>query len=106
MIKRAVQYFPKWSDIRKRYNKSLGGQLITTFVDEVSDIETEIQNYINSYFLQSYRLKFISKIIFIFNHFWLTNFGWRGNIQVQSMCESYYLHTSFFLFFYSYAWLT
>ena len=73
MIKRAVQYFPKWSDIRKRYNKSLGGQLITTFVNEVSDIETEIQNYIDSYFLQTYIDREDDVIAFIYNSTCLNN---------------------------------
>lgn len=34
MIKRAIQYFPIWSDIRKRNTKSIGGQLINSALEE------------------------------------------------------------------------
>ena len=34
MIKRAIEFFPRWSDIRKRYRTSNGGNLIGTVLDE------------------------------------------------------------------------
>ena len=51
MIKRAIRFFPTWSDIRKRYSKSTGGKLLSTITEESVDIEKAIQEYIDSYFL-------------------------------------------------------
>lgn len=51
MIKRAINFFPTWSDIRKRYSKSTGGKLLGTVTEQSLDIEKAIQEYIDSYFL-------------------------------------------------------
>ena len=54
MIKRAVEFFPLWTDIRKRYNKSLGGNFITSIIEKEIEVEEAIQEYIDSYFLYNY----------------------------------------------------
>ena len=54
MIKRAVEFFPRWTDIRKRYRSSNGGNLLSTILDESIKIEEAIQEYIDSYFLETY----------------------------------------------------
>ena len=54
MIKRAVEFFPRWSDIRKRYNTSNGGNLISAALEESLKIEDAINEYIDSYFLDTY----------------------------------------------------
>ncbi len=54
MIKRAIEFFPQWTDIRKRYKTSTGGRLISTLLEETVDIEKAIQEYIDSYFLYNY----------------------------------------------------
>ena len=51
MIKRAIDFFPTWSDIRKRHSKSTGGKLLSTVTEQSLDIEKAIQEYIDSYFL-------------------------------------------------------
>ena len=57
MIKRAIKFFPTWSDIRKRYNKSNGGKLLSSITEETVNIENAIQEYIDYYFLTSYEGK-------------------------------------------------
>lgn len=54
MIKRATEFFPIWSDIRKRYHKSNGGLLLSSLVEETLSIEDAIKEYINYYLLDSY----------------------------------------------------
>lgn len=54
MIKRVVEFFPTWSDIRKRHNKSNGGQLLHSIVEESIDIEQALQKYKDFYFLDKY----------------------------------------------------
>ena len=54
MLKRAIEFFPRWTDIRKRYNTSNGGNLIGSIVEESIKIEEAIQEYIDSYFLETY----------------------------------------------------
>ena len=54
MIKRVAEFFPTWSDIRKRHNKSNGGQLLHSIVEESMDIEQALQKYKDFYFLDKY----------------------------------------------------
>jgi hypothetical protein len=54
MIKRAIEYFPLWTDIRKRYKTSVGGRLVSSLIEESIKIEDTIQEYIDSYFLYNY----------------------------------------------------
>jgi hypothetical protein len=51
MIQRAIEFFPRWMDIRKRYKTSNGGNLIGSMLEESIKIEEAIQEYIDSYFL-------------------------------------------------------
>ena len=54
MIKRAIEFFPQWSDIRKRHQTSIGGRLMSSILDESVKIEEAIEEYIDSYFLYNY----------------------------------------------------
>lgn len=54
ILKRAVQFFPRWMDIRKRYKTSTGGNLLATIVDETKEIEKALIEYKKSYFLDTY----------------------------------------------------
>ena len=54
MIRRAVQFFPTWSDIRKRYKTSTGGKLLSSTVEEIADLEQAIAEYKKYYFLDTY----------------------------------------------------
>ena len=54
MIQRAIEFFPRWMDIRKRYKTSNGGNLIGAMLEESIKIEEAIQEYIDSYFLETY----------------------------------------------------
>ena len=45
MIQRAVQFFPTWSDIRKRYKTSTGGKLIGSILEETCELEDAIKEY-------------------------------------------------------------
>lgn len=54
MIQRAIEFFPLWTDIRKRYKKSLGGNFLSSVIDEEIKLEQTIQDYIDSYFLYTY----------------------------------------------------
>lgn len=55
MIKRAVTFFPTWSDIRKRYKTSAGGKLLGSITEEIIDIEQAINEYKKYYFLDTYK---------------------------------------------------
>jgi hypothetical protein len=54
MIKRAIEFFPTWSDIRKRYKTSAGGKLLSSVTEEVMELEQAIKEYKRYYFLDSY----------------------------------------------------
>ena len=54
MIQRAIEFFPTWSDIRKRYKTSAGGKLLSSTVEEICDIEGAIEEYKKYYFLDNY----------------------------------------------------
>ena len=57
IIQRAVEFFPSWTDIRKRYKKSRGGKYLQATTEEILDIEKAIQEYIDMYFLDRYEGK-------------------------------------------------
>ena len=54
MIQRAVQFFPTWSDIRKRYKTSAGGRLLGSMLEELTEVEDAIKEYKKYYFLDTY----------------------------------------------------
>ena len=54
MIQRAVQFFPTWSDIRKRYKTSAGGKLLSATIEEICELEEAIKEYTKYYFLDTY----------------------------------------------------
>ena len=55
MLKRAIEFFPIWSDIRKRGSKSIGGMLVKSALDETLELEQAIQEYKDFYFLNKYQ---------------------------------------------------
>ena len=57
MIKRAIEFFPIWSDIRKRGTKSIGGMVVNSALEETLELETAIQAYKDFYFLDKYQDK-------------------------------------------------
>ena len=57
MIKTALEYFPLWSDIKKRHNKSIGGQLVDSVLKETLELDSAIQDYKDFYFLDKYEGK-------------------------------------------------
>ena len=54
MIKRAITFFPKWTDIRKRYTKSTGGNFLGAIMHEETYVKYALEDYIKSYFLIDY----------------------------------------------------
>ena len=66
MIKRAIQYFPVWSDIRKRSTKSIGGQLVSSALEETLELEKAIQEYKDFYFLDRYEGKEDTVLTFVY----------------------------------------
>ena len=66
MIKRALEYFPLWSDIRKRYNKSIGGQLVDSALKETLEVDSAIKKYKEFYFLDKYEGKEDEVLAFVY----------------------------------------
>ena len=54
MLKRAIEFFPTWSDIRKRTKSSIGGQLLDSALKETLELESSINEYKDFYFLNKY----------------------------------------------------
>lgn len=67
MIERALEYFPLWTDIRKRKTKSIGGQLIDSSLKETLELESAINDYKKSYFLNTYDSKEEDVIDFVYS---------------------------------------
>ena len=66
MLDRALKFFPTWSDIRKRPNKSIGGKLVSSITEETVNIEQAIQEYIDYYFLNKHQEKNTNIIAFAY----------------------------------------
>lgn len=54
LFKNMLNHFPKWMDIRKRANKSNGGQLVAALADETAAIQESIDDYQKDFFIESY----------------------------------------------------
>ena len=52
-----LNHFPSWMDIRKRYNKSVGGALLQSYNDEIDNANAAIKEYQDLFFLLSYYKK-------------------------------------------------
>lgn len=62
---KALQYFPKWMQIRRRPYKSNAGHLLLSIIEEMTDIWKEVDEYKKDFFLVNYAGKentIISKI--------------------------------------------
>lgn len=67
MIERALEYFPLWTDIRKRKTKSIGGKVIDSALKETLELESSIDKYKQSYFLNAYDEKEDEVIDFVYS---------------------------------------
>ena len=82
MIQRAVQFFPTWSDIRKRYKTSTGGKLIGSTLEEVCELEEAIKEYKQYYFLDNYEGKEDDVIAYVYKFA-------IGNIDIKTLLVKY-----------------
>ena len=57
MIQRAIEFFPTWSDIRKRYKTSAGGKLLSSTIEEICELEGAINKYKKYNILNNYERK-------------------------------------------------
>ena len=82
MIQRAVQFFPTWSDIRKRYKTSTGGKLIGSTLEEICELEEAIKEYKQYYFLDNYEGHEDDVIAFVYKFA-------VGNIDIKTLLVEY-----------------
>lgn len=82
IIERAIEFFPSWTDIRKRYKKSRGGKYLQSVTKEVISIENAIQEYIDMYFLDRYE----GKVDDILAYTYMTSIG---NIDYKKISVFY-----------------
>ena len=66
MLKRAIEFFPVWSDIRKRSTKSIGGMVVSSALEETLELEKAIQAYKDFYFLDKYQDKEEEVIAYVY----------------------------------------
>ncbi len=66
MLKRALEYFPLWSDIRKRNTKSIGGKMMNSALNETLELDSAINDYKKYYFLNTYDEKEDEVIAFVY----------------------------------------
>ena len=56
-LKIMLNHFPSWMDIKKRYNKSVGGAVLQSYNDEIDNTNLAIKEYQDLFFLLSYYKK-------------------------------------------------
>ena len=81
MIKRAIEFFPIWSDIRKRGTKSIGGMVVNSALEETLELEKAIQAYKDFYFLDKYQDKEEEVIAYVY----ATNVGTLEDLDNTSI---------------------
>lgn len=78
MLQRAISFFPRWMDIRKRYKTATGAKLIESYIDESKNIEQALIDYKKYYFLDTYEGHEDSVVAF----------AYRGNIGTVDSIDS------------------
>lgn len=81
MLKRVVDFFPRWMDIRKRYNTSTGGKMLGSIVEELISVEDALDEYKKSYFLDTYEGHEDDIVAFAFK----ANIGKINDIKLLSL---------------------
>ena len=66
LINKAIQHFPRWMDIRKRYFSSNGGLLLSSAAENIEDIQEEINIYVKEFFIDYYSDKCNDIVDFIY----------------------------------------
>lgn len=82
MLQRAITFFPRWMDIRKRYKTATGTKIIDTYIEETKDIEQALIDYKKYYFLDTYEGHENSVVAFAYK-------GNVGNIEELSYLKLY-----------------
>ena len=76
--------FPRWSDIRKRTTKSIGGKLLRSYAKEFDNIQLAIEDYQKAFFLINY----FGNESDIVDYLYVAFVGEHDNIEVVSVdCE-------------------
>ncbi len=57
LLKTMIEYFPTWSDIRKRSKKSNGGKLLSIVTEELDDVQDNLVQYKKEHFPRFYEGK-------------------------------------------------
>ena len=54
ILKKMKVHFPRWMDIRRKIESSIGGLLLTSIADEIEDINFAIEEYKKDFFINNY----------------------------------------------------
>ena len=54
LVAKMKVHFPKWMDIRRKVKTSSGGQLLYTVAEELTEIESAINDYRKDFFIDNY----------------------------------------------------
>ena len=73
---KAIEYFPKWMQIRRRPFKSNSGKLLLSIIEEIQNIYEEVNNYNKRFFL----LEYAGKEDMIASHVYRANIGISNDI--------------------------
>ena len=81
MLRRVVDFFPRWMDIKKRYTTSTGGKMLGSIVEELIDVEDALNEYKKYYFLDTYEGHEDDIVAFTFK----ANIGVINDIKLLSL---------------------
>ena len=54
LIEKLKEHFPRWMDIRRKINSSVGGQYLKSIASAISDIQPAINDYKKDFFINNY----------------------------------------------------
>jgi hypothetical protein len=77
LLEKMLLHFPRWMDIRKRYNTSTGGHLLSVYSEVVGDIQEAITDYQNDFFIDSYAGHEDDVVTFVYK-------GYIGTVDINT----------------------
>lgn len=71
ILEEGLKCFPSWSDIRKRYDRSNGGIILSNIASEIEELNIDIEEYIDMHFISNYK----DKCDYIIDYVYRVNIG-------------------------------
>jgi hypothetical protein len=66
ILEKMKKHFPRWMDIRRKINSSIGGNYLSSIAEEISEVQSAIDDYKKDFFIDNYTGKEENILCFLY----------------------------------------